>query len=246
MEILKMSVLKFRLLAMFALVLFFSAHFAHSNSVGIDYNQAIQDTSVGIHGDYEVDFGLFDAEIEGQLQGGDLYLGNIDAAITFDFMNVGFRLASDNIIKGYHLKDLGRDNVLTASLVVPINDEYEVSIGIFGRNGNPFATVFELEDESNPNSLIVEKDAGISMPDKSLIGVSVSAGFDVSRFEVDFKALLDPLSEVKNHQVSVDIGTGGNLVGGFAWKIKSNIVGQIVGGNGQFESSTIAGIDYNF
>ena len=241
---------KFRIISMFALVLLFSAHLAHANSVGFNYNQAVGDVSTGIHGDYEIDFGLIDAEIEGQLQSGDVYLGNIDAAITFDFtfdiMSIGLRLASDNTLKGYSIENLGRDNVITGSIVVPILEKYEVSVGVFGRDGNPFVSVFELEDESNPDSLIVEKDAGISMPDDSRIGVSITVGFDVSRFEVDFKALLDPLSKVKNHQISVGIGTGGELFGSLGWIIKSDIVGQIIGGNGEFGISTIAGIDYNF
>ena len=51
---------------------------APADNIGLIYTQAANDVSIGIHGDYETPLGdHLDVSIEGQLQSGDIYLGNL-------------------------------------------------------------------------------------------------------------------------------------------------------------------------
>ena len=229
-------------------------------NIGLSYNRAVDDQSGGLFGEYEHDAGPFDFEIEGQLQSGDVYDGNLNLAITFDlFSRVGVRLASDNDLKGYSLDTLGRQNNMGIDLVVPIGvGDVEFSVGIFGRNGNPFENPSALntllgegfvEDELTELGLgeIYPEDRGIVLPDGSAVGAAIKGEFDVSRFEVGLKALLELFGEgEKAHQLRLDIGTNGELAAGFQWQINANLAAQSSGGVIQYETSWITGINYPF
>ena len=240
--------LYFRFLTILFATLLFSmfAVFAQANSIGFSYSRAVDDVSVGIHGDYEKSLGNIDVELEGQLQSGNIYVGNLDLSATFIKY---VKVSSNNNLKGYELDSLGRENVLSLSAVVPFLENYEVSIGVFGRNGNPFSPAYELSDASNPLSEIIEKNAGITMSEGSNWGVSVEAGFDVSMFEVDIQLLLDP--ENVRHQGILNIGTGGKLFNNFGWNANLDIISQSIDEEDsesvlEFETSTIIGVNYRF
>ena len=99
-------------------------------NVAVNVAGVLDDNTWGVIGDYEK--GIF--EVEGNLQGGEAYTGNINAAVTFfDY----FRISSKNTLKGHTLDDLGRTNDLGASFVLGLTDEIDVAVGITGRNGNP-------------------------------------------------------------------------------------------------------------
>jgi len=214
-----------------------------ANNIGFSYSRAVDDEVIGIHGDYEKDLGLFDLEVEGQLQSGDMHVGSLDVSATFSFV----RLSSNNSLKGFTLGSIGRENVMTLSGVYEVGD-YEISLGVFGRNGNPFKTAYELSDPTDPLSEIVETYHGISMPEGSSWGVSLASGMDIANFEVDGEVLLDP-NDVR-HQGNIGIGTGGELLGNFGWSAKANIVAQSIKDDKSrvlsIETSTIIGVDYNF
>ena len=228
-------------------------------NIGLSYNRAVDDQSGGLFGEYEHDAGPFDFEIEGQMQTGDVYDGNLNLAITFDFYRVGVRLASDNDLKGYSLDTLGRQNNMGIDLVVPIGvGDVEFSVGIFGRNGNPFENPSALntllgegfnEDELTVLGLgdVYPEDRGIVLPDGSALGAAIKGEFDVSRFEVGLKALIELFGEgEKAHQLRLDIGTNGDLAAGLEWRINANLAAQSSGGVIQYETSWITGIIYSF
>lgn len=228
-----------------ALVLIFSM-FAQANSVGFSYSQAVDDTSWGVHGDYEKDLGVVDFELEGQIQSGDVYVGNVDVDMTYGFI----RLSSNNNLKGYELSTLGRENVLSLSAVLPVLEDYEISVGVFGRNGNPFA-VHPLYDRLVTDGytdedlvLLGVDNAGIQMPEGSMWGVSVTGGFDVAMFEIDVQLLVDPKNVL--HQGNLNIGTGGELFGNFDWIAKTDIILQSYDEIIQWQNSSIIGVEYNF
>ena len=230
-------------LMVLSLCMFLSPYAYSEGSFGFSYSRAVDDESIGIHGDIEKDLGLFDLEVEGQLQSGDMYVGSLDISADIGFI----RISSNNNLKGFTLGSIGRENVLSLSGVYEVGD-YEVSIGVFGRNGNPFKTSYELSDPIDPLSEVIETYAGISMPEGSGWGVSLSSGFNASVFEIDGEVLLDP-NDVR-HQGNIGIGTGGDLLGNLGWIAKADIIAQSIKEDEtrtlKFETSTIFGIDYRF
>lgn len=217
---------------------------AFSNTVGFSYSRAVDDASLGVYGDYEQQVGPVDFDVEAQLQTGDLYVGNVDVSATFKRI----RIASDNKLQGATLAGIGRQNVMTGSVVFPFLGKYEVSVGVFGQNGNPFDEIYELADPSDPTSVEL-KDAGIAIPEGNLWGISVTGAYDVKNFEIDGKALLDPNNTT--HQGKIGIGTGGELWGGLGWSAKVNIAVQSYKETDdvrilEFQTDTIIGVDYPF
>lgn len=218
---------------------------ADANTIGLTYGGSTDDWNLGIYGDYEKGLGVADFEIEGQLQSGDVYLGNLDTAITFGIGSIGLRLESNNLLKGYEVSSIGRTNDIGASVVIPI-DSLEVSVGIFGKSGNPFDKVYELENPSDPDSAIL-KDAGITIKEGSTLNAALKTEFDVSRFEIGLRGLLELAGEgEKAHQAVVDIGTGGNFVGGIDWTAQAKIYAQSYKNLIEYEYRIISGLEYNF
>lgn len=208
-------------------------------NVGFSYAEAVDDTSLGVHGDIEGAVGPIGLSAEGQLQSGDIYLGNLDLSATWKRL----RVASDNKLQGDTLSGLGRQNTMTGSLVFPFLEKYEITVGVFGQNGNPFTPVYELADPSDPTSAEL-KDAGIQIPEGNLWGISVTGAFDVKGFEIDGKALLDPSNVT--HQFRVGIGTGGEILGNFGWSAKANLAVQSHANVVEFQRDTILSVDYQF
>lgn len=245
------------------LLILMTTLYAHaSGNVGFSYSQAVDDSNWGVNGDYEKDFDVLGIEIEGQLQSGDVYRGNIDASITFNLDAIGVdaidvRLSSDNQLKGYTLDTLGRQNNLHADFVVPVGN-LEFSVGVFGRNGSPFAkpsalnTLLPLgyvEDELVALGLdtLYPTDRGLTLPDGSAAGASVKGEFDISRFEMELKALLQLFGEgVKVHQSTLEITTGGKLTGSLGWRIQSVLATQIYDGLLEYEMAHMLSLEYPF
>lgn len=214
-----------------------------ANTVGFTYQSAVNDTAWGLNGDYEADItDILKFGAEGQLQSGDAYAGNIDVAFTF-FDN--FRLESNNVLKGYTLDSIGRTNDIGLSFVLPVKDT-EWAVGVFGKAGNPFTPIYELEDATDPNSAVL-KDAGITIKEDSTLNVAVRGEFDVSRFEIGLRGIFEVAGEGDRvHQVVADIQTGGNLARGIGWTVQGKIVSQLYGEVIEAERSIIAGVNYGF
>ena len=218
---------------------------ASANSIGVNFSQALDDVNVGVVGDYEKDVGLFDVGIEGDLNSGDVILGNVNVSATFDIASIGVRLESNNKLKGFSIDTLGRTNDIGASLVVPI-EALEFSIGIFGKSGNPLSPVYELANPSDPTSAVL-KDAGLTIKPGSSLNAAITTAFDVKNFEISVRALVEVLGQgQKAHQLETDIGTSGDLFDGMDWTANLNIAGQKIGNTLEYESSVVAGVVYKF
>lgn len=229
--------------AITALTMLFTVGAYSEGNVGFNYNRALADSSWGINADYEtevrenVNFG-----IEGQLQSGNAYLGNLDLSVTL-FKNL--RLESNNVLKGYEIRKLGRTNDLGLSFVIPINST-EWSVGVFGNNGSPFPEVYELKDTSDPTSAELV-DSGISIKDGSSLNVAVRGELDVSRFEIDARAIFEVAGQgEKAHQLNLGVETGGQLIGGIGWSINGKIKTQLYSGVIEYEHALISSIQYDF
>ena len=229
------------LLILFISLFFTSMVYAEGN-LAVNVAGVLNDNALGVIGDYEK--GIF--EVEGNLQNGDAYAGNVNAAVTlFDY----FRISSKNTLSGFSLDDLGRTNDLGASFVYGLTDEIDVAVGIFGRNGNPFAPVYELSDPTDPESVVL-KDAGITIKGGSSVLASLETELDVGRFEVELQGLLEVLGEAntdKVQQVNANISTDGTLLDtGIMWNVSVNIRAQKLGEVVEYETSYFAGFGKKF
>ena len=231
--------LGFMLIAIAFLTIFFTSMAYSEGNLAVNVAGVLDDNAWGVIGDYEK--GIF--EVEGNLQGGDTYAGNVDAAfILFDY----FRISSKNTLKGYTLDELGRTNDLGASFVYPIGG-VDVAVGIFGRNGNPFAPVYELSDPSNPESAVL-KDAGITIQEGSTMLASLEAELDIGRFEVEGQGLLELLgTDDKLQQVRLNISTDGAFFDtGITWNVAADVRLQKLGEVVETETSYFAGFGKKF
>ena len=232
-------------------------------NVGFNYSRAIEDANWGAHGDYEKDFGAAAIDLEASLQSGDVYTGDAEAGLTFDTPigfdagPMGVRIYSSGLLKGYTLGTIGYDNRIGADLVIPVYQNTTVSVGIFGRTGNPFAPRTALgtltdvgfeEDVFDGLGLEgIELDEGISIKPESSVNAAVKAEFDVSRFEIEVKGLLELAGKgAKAHQINTDISTGGSLIGGLNWRLNADIITQLYGDTVEYEIRNFLGLEYPF
>lgn len=227
---------------------------AVANEIGFTYSQAIDDVNWGVTGDVEV--GVF--EIDGTLQSGDLYRGTADISMTFDVGSVGFQLYSDNRVKGYELTALGRTNDIGAGIVLPIDESIDLSVSVFGRNGNPFApataetTLLDAgftEDALEGLGLdaIPSSEKGITIKEGSSVNAAISTAFALNRFNVELKGIVEVAGEgEKVHQFLTDVSTGGTLTEQLSWQLSAEVVSQLYGDLIEYETAWLATIGYSF
>ena len=226
--------------AITALTMLFTVGAYSEGSVAVNVAGVMDENAWGIVGEYEQ--GIF--EVEGNLQSGEAYAGNVNAAATFfDYL----RVSSKNTLKGYSLTGLGRTNDLGAAFVFGLTDDIDVAVGVFGRNGNPFKAVYELADPTDPDSVTL-KDAGITIQGGSTALASLEAELDVGRFEVELQGLLELLGkDDKVQQVHANISTDGALFNtGITWNIAANVRLQKYGELIQTETDYFAGFGKTF
>ena len=247
---------RFVILLTCAALLCCQSAYAEGN-VAVNYSRIIDDTAWGVIGDYEHDAGPFDFEVEGQLQSGAIYNGNVETAITFDVSAVGIRLFSNNKLKGYTVDTLGRTNDVGAALVIPTGN-LEIAVGIFGRNGNPFGKPNAKDDlvplgydEDTLLSLGLDTvhpaPKGLTIEGGNSLNASVETELDAGRFEVELKGLLEIAGEgQKVHQLLTNIATDGDLPIGLNWQAAVNIALQKYGADYEWESAWFVGIGKKF
>ena len=240
------------MLAVFVAVPAFS-----EGTIGFNYSQAVDDANYGIRGDYEKDFGLASIDLEGDIHSGDVHAGDLEVGVMFDVGPVGVRLHSSGLLKAYDLDSIGYDSSIGADLVVPIIENTNVSVGIFGRTGNPFAprtALGTLTDAGFTEDIFeglglesVTLSEGISIKPESTLNAAVKAEFDVSRFEIEVKGLFELAGEgEKAHQINTDISTGGSLIEGISWRLSANVVAQFYKEVVAYEIRNYLGVEYPF
>ena len=244
----------FKHLVILTSVFLLTSFSAVANEFGFTYSQAIDEVNWGVTGDVEV--GIFD--IDGTLQSGDMYRGTADISMTFDLGAIGVELYSDNRVKGYELTALGRTNDIGAGFIVPLDESLDVSVSVFGRNGNPFApataesTLLDagFSEESLEGlglSEIPSGDKGISIKEGSSVNAAISTVFALSRFNVELKGIVEVAGEgEKVHQFLTDVSTGGTLTDQLSWQFSAEVVSQLYGELIEYETAWLATIGYSF
>ena len=240
---------RFVILLTIVAMIFSQCVFAEGN-IAVNVSRVIEDSNWGVIGDYEK--GIF--EVEGNLQSGDQYTGNLNASVLLlDYI----KISSKNRLKGDALYTLGRENDLGGAFVFPIAG-IDVAVGVFGRNGNPFQprdafgvltgvgfAEADLQGLGLENLTLSE---GIAIKEGSTMLTSFAAELDVGRFEVELQGLLEILGkDDKVQQFHGNISTDGVLGdSGFTWNVAANVRMQKQGQVIEYEMDYFAGIGKRF
>ena len=264
-----------RLITAIAMALLFTLPVFAGGEIGLTYNRdAVGDQDIGFIGEYEhrLDFlpekttedtaeedvilRFIELEAESQAQIGDLIRGKLDLSVTFGLGAIGIRPYLHNEFQGYNLDTIGRTNDLGLGLVVPIK-ALEVEISLFGRSGNPFAprtALGILTDAGYVEADVIDAvmgipdlAEGITIKEGSSLNAAIATEFEVSRFEVEVKGILEVLGEGERaHQIVSNIGTGGQLTESVSWQASVDIATQIWGDLVEYETASIVSLGYRF
>lgn len=221
------SVRFYLLLAMICALLFVPPVFSESGgNIGLTYNQVIDDRSGGLLGEYSYGAEMFDFEIDGDLQFGDIYRAKVHAEVVFGPPAVGIKIATDITGKGYTLDTMGRDQNASIALNIPVRDSgLEVDIGIGGKNASPWGAPNALSDlvpkgynqtelEALGLDQVFPSPRGLPFLDGSSLNSFIATGFEKGNVEVDVKAILQVTGADKAHQVITHLETSRELFAG--------------------------------
>ena len=222
-------------------VLFTVSVFA--NSVGFSYTSGFGSNNVAVSGDYEKDF----FAVEGMAQAGNGFDATVTPSVRGDMFGVGGKLYSKNTFKGASIDTAGRQNDIGVDFIIPVGRiGTEVSVGVFGRNGSPFATTYKLDDPADPNSAVATS-RGITIKDDSSINAAIGAEFDVNRFKVGLKAIIELIGEgPRADMVALKAATSGELLGELDWNTALELEVQRYNGSTEYENGIFAGVSYKF
>ena len=164
-------------------------------SIGLAYNQVIDDISYGANANYEHKFGIGELETSSQIQGGDKYLADAHVSFTFDAppsWPMGLRAYIDVVGKADTLESiesLGGKLDYGLTFNFPVWESSEVGVGVFLRNANPFSTetFYKLEDGKY---IEVDPSVGINYDNPADLNILGYTGFEVDRFEIGLKGSL--------------------------------------------------------
>ena len=228
-----------------------------SGSIGLAYSQIIDDTSLGLTGEYEYDANRFDFEIDGQLQTGDLYRGTAYAEIVFDISAVDLKLETDITSKGYTLGTLGYEQKNAVSGTIKWKS-MNIDIGFFNKNSGPWTRPNALDelvskgyDEDMLSALglseIHPARKGVQFHKGNAYGVLVSTGFDWKRIEADVDALIELFGRVdKVHQVRTSFETSRSLPAGLSLNLELELLTQFYKRSITYETAFFTTINYPF
>ena len=212
--------------AIFILVaaMLLSAKFGYADgSLGVSYQQIIDDRSLGITGDYETqlaDHVKFEAD--GQLQAGGIYNAKINTDFTFDIATVDLKLLIENKVKGYTLDTLGREQSVGLAFSVPV-ESLNFDIGIGGKNASPFGApnafdtlvsegFSELELAGKGLESLSAALKGLPFKNGNSVNAFIVTGFGAGIVDIDVKGVIELLGEGdKQHQAILNFKTGGKV-----------------------------------
>ena len=204
-------------------------------NIGVTYHRGTFDGSRwGVRGDSDVrTAGVWEyigLDIDGHLQFGDVYTGNIETGLTLSSLGLGVRLYSANTFKGDALDTLGRDHRIGGAFVLPIGERLW-SIGLFGKNGTASASTSH----------------GLSIKAGRSLNVGISTEWNISRLELEVKGALELRGKgISVHQLITEIRTHGKLFWRLRWHLRSTLATQLYGEQIETEISNTLAIGYLF
>ena len=191
-------------------------------SVGIAYQQNVDDISYGANVTYERNFDLGELEIASQIQSGNKHIADAHASFTFEGGSIGFRPYIDITGKSDTLgsiEDLGGKLDYGLTFNFPFYTNSEMGVGVFLRNANPFApkVLYELVDNEYVS---IDSATGINYDNPAKVNLLVYTGFEPGEFDIGLKGSMG-LGE-RDYWLIADITTAFDL-GFFNLNIGLNI-----------------------
>ena len=226
-------------------------------SIGVSYNQIIDDKSGGFVGDFKHDLNGLSFEADGKLQFGDIYRGKLRTAVIFDVGPVGAKVQAENTFKGYTINTLGRNQDITVGLTVPVGN-LNFDVGIGGTNSAPWAppnahdeleakgydvAVLEALDLAN----VHPKPRGIPFQSGNFLSVFAATGLDVGRIDVDLKGIVQVAGDAdKLHQLQSYFQTNYNIYGNFTATVGLEIALSHYQETFHYETALLSNLNYPF
>ena len=225
---------------------------ANANSVGITYSQVVDDTSWGAVAnlDGNITDGV-DAELDLQLQGGEIIKGRYSTELKVGFLGI----FHNGNIKGTSLDGLGNELDIGARGVVNIQG-LDVSVGVFARNASEFAgqTAHSVlvdkgfDEDALPAGLdtISPPPSGLKIIPGSSLNVLFGTSVDLGMFDCSLKVMPQLTGDVKAHQSLLTAQTDVKLSENIDLILGGEIVFQAVDGEIDYETSSLATLEFNF
>ena len=199
-------------------------------TIGFNVNQVVDARSGGISGNYASVWGDLGISLDGDLQFGEIYRGQVVAAVTYPMGPVEIKIQSDNTFKGYMLKDLGRNQTLSGAVVLPFSERVTVDVGIGGQSAAPWGAPNAYDDllpkgydagemERLNLRALVPKPRGIPFPETAALLALVRSGWDIGPFAVEAQGHFQLTGEAKLHQLNLAFRTGYQF-GPLSWLIR--------------------------
>lgn len=228
----------------------------YANSIGFTFNRVVDDSAWGLRGDYETAINdIVKVKMDGNAQSAAIYRATYNLTATVN-LPIAIDINFNNTFKGYDIDSLGRINDIGAAFVVPVQN-IDVSVGLFGRTGNPFGAPNARQTliDAGYDEMQIPADladlnpipTGLSIEGGTSLNASLKAGFDVNRFKISTKALLELAGEGhRTHQLLTVISTSGRIAGNFNWQASLDLGLQIFDEDLEYETAGILTIGYNF
>ena len=248
----------FFILIAFALILLFSPslHAESSGNIGFNFAQVIEDTALGVNGEYEYAGEGWNLEADALLQAQDVYRGKGNTEVTFDVSSVGIKLILQNRGKGYSLDTMGFDNNAFVALTVPTGD-LNFDIGIGGKKASPWGTPNALNelvpkgyDESQLEALglqnVFPAPRGLPFQDGTFLQTYISTGFSKGEVDIDLKGIVQITGKNKAHQVLTSFDTQKELFDNVSLNLGAEVILMSYQDEIHYETAWFAGVGYNW
>lgn len=229
------------------------ANMTEANTIGITYNKVAEDTGWGAVANLNGTIAdTFDAELDVQLQGGDLIKGRYSLEVGYK----AFLVFQNGNIKGYSLDGLGNELDIGVKTQVKVG-QLDVAIGVFGRNASEFAprTAYSvLVDENGfdadglPEGLdgISPPPSGLKIHAGSNLNLLLKTEWEVDRWDVSASLLPQLTGEVKAHQALVTAKTDIEVTENIDLNLGGEVAFQSVDGEIEYETAGLATLNLEF
>ena len=207
-------------------VLLFAVAGAYGNTVGVTYSEVLGDRSAGLSGDYTIQLTeRITFESDAIAQAGDAYNIDVNTDFVIDTGVIDLSVLINNKAQGYSLDGLGRQQTVGLGFIIPVETSTDITVGIGGRNSNPFASpnaYDTLVDEGfNGADLdgkgldaITPNSVGLPFKVGSSANAFIATGFGIGIFDVDARAIVELIGDgEKQHQAILNFKTGGKVGG---------------------------------
>ena len=149
---------------------------ATDRTFGLAVSQVVDDVSWGAHTDIPFSLGTAAGEFDAVVQGGEQVKGKYHLGIAYPVGSFAVRVFTDGKVRGESLTSLGRESNVGGGVVFPVIGRASVSVNVFGRNSDPFATP-SAHDILVNNGVDADAIAGLGLEDISpaTTGLSIKA-----------------------------------------------------------------------